>query len=78
MDILVSGISSRDGKKVAYVQFTRDDCVAEAMIPSCEILSNKGFSEQDLKDIDQFLHDNMIRLKNEAAGINPIKAMMKD
>lgn len=78
VNMLVSGISQRNGKKVAYVLFEDGERSAEAVIPECEILTNKGFSETELKQMKQYMQKNLDMIKNKAAGINPIHAMMKD
>lgn len=78
MEILVSGVSKKGEKRIAYVMFQEGECVAEAIIPDCQVISNKGFSEQEICQCEQYLRENLVMLKNQAAQINPIKAMMKE
>ena len=78
MHITVSGITqSKDGVKVAYVCFEDEGRMAELTIPDRKLISNKGFDEEEMDQINSYLMDNMTMLKKTAAGINPFTAMMK-
>lgn len=78
MNMLVSGISVRDGEKVAYVLFDDGERKAEGVIPDCKIVSNHGFSDDEAAQLEQYMIGNLMMLKKQAASINPIKAMMDD
>ena len=78
MKLMISGVSDRDGHKVAYILFQEEDKTAEGIIPDCEILKNDGFSDKELEDIRDYMRDNLEMLKRQAADVNPFKAMMKD
>ncbi|MDD6038954.1 MAG: hypothetical protein PUD20_09210 [bacterium] len=77
MNMLVSGISHKDGKKIAYVRFEDGDCFAEAVIPECRVTKSAGFSEDEVHQLVDYMKNNLAMLKKQAAGINPIKAMMR-
>lgn len=78
MNMLVSGISEKDGKKVAYIMFEDDIRSAEGIIPECSITSNNGFTDDEVAQLEDYMKENLAMLKRQAAGINPIKAMMKE
>lgn len=78
MKMLISGVSEKDGKKVAYVSFDEGSRSAEAMIPDCKVIKNNGFTEDEVSQLEDYLRENLTMIKREAAGINPIKAMMKE
>lgn len=78
MNMMVSGISEKEGKRVAYVLFEEDTRKAEAIIPECRIISNDGFSKEEVYQLEEYMKNNLAMLKQQAAGIHPIKAMMKD
>lgn len=78
MNLQVSGVSDRDGKKVAYVLFTDGEKTAEGIIPDCEILRSSGFSEAEEKNLKEYMEENLAMLKRTASGVNPFTAMMKD
>lgn len=77
MNMLVSGISMKDGEKIAYIMFEEGDCRAEGNIPSCKITSNKGFSGEEVAQLENYMRENLSMLKKQAAAINPITAIMK-
>lgn len=78
MNMLVSGVSSKEGKRIAYVLFEDGERSAEAVIPDCRIVSSKGFSKEELDQLAEYLEANLQTLKKQAAGINPLRAMMQD
>ncbi|MCQ2518910.1 MAG: hypothetical protein MJ107_00120 [Lachnospiraceae bacterium] len=78
MNMIISGVSEKDGKKIAYVSFEEGERIAEAIIPDCKILSNKGFSADEADMLEAYLRENLASIKREAAAVNPIRAMMKD
>lgn len=78
MNILVSGVSTKDGKRIAYLLFEDGERSAEAVIPECVIMKNNGFSDQELDDMITYMQDNLGVLKKQAAMVNPFRAMMKD
>ncbi len=77
LNMQVSPVCKKDGQKVVYVTFSDKTRLAEGALPKCEIISNKGFSEEELKRLQQYMKDNLGMLNAMAAEINPIKAMFK-
>lgn len=77
MNMMVSGISKKDGHKVAYVMFEEGKRFAEAEIPKCKIIENHGFSEAEVVQLEIYMKANLQALKKQAAGVNPIRAMLK-
>ena len=74
----VSGICRKDGKKIAYVTFSDARRKAEGIIPDCKITKQNGFSEEEAGQLELYMKMNLADLKRQAAGINPLRAMMKD
>jgi len=77
MNLLVSGVSDKDGKKIAHVTFDDGNRLAEGIIPDCTINMNKGFTDEEVAMLEEYMKDNLQMLKRKAAEINPIKALMK-
>lgn len=77
MQMNISGISTKDGKKVAYVLFEDDDRSAEAIVPECRVIACNGFSAEQVIQLEQYLRDNLDEIKKVAAGVNPVSALMK-
>ncbi len=77
LSMQVSPICDRDGEKYAYVTFSDGKRNAEGEIPKCVILSNEGFSKDEIYELEDYMEKNLDMLKKMAASVNPIKAMMK-
>lgn len=81
LKLLISGIVDKEGTKKACVYFEDESDplrYAEGYVPDCKIVSQKGFSDTEIAGLEDYLVENLERIKREAAGINPIKAMMKE
>lgn len=78
MNILVSGVTGKEGERKAYVRFEDGAKFAEGTIPACTITSSEGFSPREIKELELYMIDHLTELKKEAAVINPFRAMMKD
>lgn len=81
LEMLVSGIITKDGEKKAcvYFQSGSDKTVfAEGFIPDCKITSQNGFTPEEICTLEDYMSENLEALKKSASEINPIKAMMKD
>ncbi len=77
LDMQVSPICQKDGEKMAYVTFSDGKRQAEGEIPKCVILSNDGFSKDEIMQLEDYMEKNLGMLKSMAASVNPLKALMK-
>lgn len=77
LQMTVSPICMKDGKKVAYIEFKGSGKSAEGRIPACKITSNKGFSQDEIRQLEDYMKKNLARLKKMAAGLNVFEAMKK-
>ncbi len=78
MKIIHSGVLGKGEDKKVCVYFEDGKRNAEGYVPSCEITSNHGFSDDELGQIKEYLVNNKQTILREACGINPIKSMMKN
>ena len=72
----LSGVVEKDGKKIAYVRFSRGDDFAEGYIPDCIFTKVQGFTDDEVSMLTDYLKANLTELKKRAAGINPLTAIM--
>ncbi len=72
----ISGVSEKDGKKRAYVRFSRGKDYAEGYIPDCVLTKVQGFSEEEAGQLVDYLKANLTELKKRAAAVNPLNAIM--
>ncbi len=78
LNMSVSPIFERDGKKKAYVSFSDPGREAEALIPDCEIVRQKGFTKEEIAQLKDYLEDQKDALLKTASGLNVMDAFMKE
>ncbi len=78
LEMSVSPIFLVNGKKKACVSFTDKKRTAEGMIPECVITKNNGYSEEEIKALEDYMKKELKKLKQMAANVNVLKAFMKE
>ena len=76
VNMSVAPVLAKDGKKCAYVSFEEGERCAEGKIPDCVILSNKGFSKEEVSQLEDYMRRELKNLKKMAAGVNVMRAFM--
>lgn len=71
----VSPVCVKDDKQYAFVAFTDETREAEGRIPECVIISNKGFTEEEVNSLEDYMRRELKSLKKMAAGIRLIDAL---
>jgi len=77
MEVLVSPVCSRGEERYAFVSFSDGKRTAEGKIPACKIVSNKGFTDEELSVLEEYMRQNLPEIKKTAAGIRLMDAFMK-
>lgn len=72
----VSPICQKGGTRIAYVSFTDETRTAEGRIPDCVILSNEGFTEDEVLQLQRYMKQELATLKRLAASVNVLDAFM--
>lgn len=76
MNMVVSGIiGSREDKK-AIVRFEDGLAYAEGEVPACVINSSSGFTDDQIKQLEEYMKDHLYEIKEQAAKINPMRAFL--
>ena len=70
MQMSVSPICTKDGKKYAFVSFTDGNRTAEGKIPECVITYHTGFHDDEVHQLEEYMKRELPQLKRMAAGIN--------
>lgn len=76
LNMSVSQIVRKDGRKIAYVSFSDGQRMAEGQIPDCKITSSTGFGAEEIAQLEDYMGRELTNLKNMAAKINWIDAFM--
>ena len=77
VNMSVSPVCVKDGEKYAFVTFSDGERQAEGKIPACTIISNKGFSNEEVEQLEDYMRRELTQLKKMAAGIHLLDAFMK-
>lgn len=78
LNMSVSPICVKDGKKYAYIMFSDKVRTAEGIIPDCRIIKNNGFLESEVNQLEAYMERSLPELKKLAAGQNAFNAMRKE
>lgn len=68
-----SGILVKKGRRHVSVRFERGADVAEASLPECKVTKNHGFSEEEVKGLENFLEIKNDEIFAKAKEISNIK-----
>lgn len=77
VNLTVSPVCSKDGKNYAFVTFSEGGKTAEGKIPDCKIIANKGFSQEEVEQMEYYMTNELPKLKRMAAGIRLIDVLGK-
>ncbi len=74
----VSSMTRTKDKKALYVLFQDTKRMAEIELPDCKVMSNKGFSDEEIAQLLDYVDAQRDYIYSLTKGLNPIKAMMKN
>lgn len=77
LNMTVSPVCAKDGEKYAFVSFTDGERFADGKIPDCKIILNKGFNQEEVKQLEEYMKSELATLKRMAAGIHVMDAFLK-
>ena len=78
LNMLISGVIEKDGKKKACVRFEAGDVFAEGFVPDCKIEHQNGFTDEEIKKLEEYMQDNLETIKRKAAEVDPILSMVRE
>lgn len=73
---LVSGILKKDGRRIARISFMRGEEYAEFILPDGILDSRKGFSEEEILKLQDYVREEKDSLMEKAKGVNVMKNWM--
>lgn len=73
VNMLVSGIINREGKRFARVSFVRGRDIAEGVVPDGVVDHAEGFSDGEVAKLERYLRENCGEIMEQARQVNPIK-----
>ena len=72
----VSSMTRNKDKKAVYVFFQDGEKTAEFTLPGCELVKNNGFSDDDIRQLKEYIDNEQDTIFGMAKQVNPIKAIM--
>lgn len=76
MQVLVSGVITKEGRKFARVSFMRGKDWAEGTVPDGTIERSEGFTQEELTGLSDYLKREKDVLLAQAKGVNPLRNML--
>lgn len=72
--VIISPIIKQDGRQKIFISFidNQDKREAEAIIPGCVFIKNKGFSDEELDTFKEYLKNEQTEILKNAKKINPL------
>jgi len=77
LNMSVSSIIQKDGKKQIYVAFEDSDRRAEGQLPDAKITTNEGFSEEEIAALELYMKSNSDQIVEMAKQIHLADAFLK-
>lgn len=75
--MLVTSMIHRGGSSFARVSFLRGDDWAEGIVPGGRIEKSKGFDEEEIKKLEDYLAGEQKMILEQAKGVNPIRNLFQ-
>lgn len=76
MNMSVSQIFQKEGKRYAYVSFDDGDRKAEGRIPDCRIVASDGFDRGEIVLLEEYMKTELPSLKKMASGVNVMRSFL--
>lgn len=73
MKMTHSGIFAKEGKRHVSVRFERGKDMAEASLPECKVVKNRGFSEEEVAGLEVYLELKNDEIFHKAKELNNIR-----
>jgi len=76
IEMSVSSISRHGEEKVIYVFFTDGNASAEFSLPDCKLVHSKHFSNEDIKQLKEYVSAERDSIYQIAKKVNPMKGFL--
>ena len=73
VNMLVSGIINKEGRRYARVSFVRGKDVAEGIVPDGIVDHAEGFSDDEIFKLEPYMRENRGEIMEQARQVNPLK-----
>lgn len=74
--MLISCVVEKDGKKMVRLSFLRGNDYAEGLLPEGIVEKAQGFTEEEVRKLEQYIRTNRKDILQQAREINPLRNWM--
>ena len=72
----VSSMTRTKDSKAVYVMFSDNEKTAEFSLPGVNLISNRGFSDEEIDQLKEYMANSMDDIYEVAKKVNPMKGFM--
>ena len=72
----VSSMTKTKDSKAVYVRFEEGEKNAEITLPDVKLVANKGFTDEEIEQLKEYVRNEQDSIYELAKGINPMKAFL--
>lgn len=76
VNMSVSSMTRHGDDKIVYILFTDGDKTAEFTLPECKMLGNRGFLEEEINNLKDYLVNEREYIFSIAGKVDPMKAFL--
>ena len=73
----VSSMTRTKDSKAVYVMFSDNEKSVEFSLPGCSLVNNKGFSDEEIAQLKDYVSNEQDYIYSLAKQVNPMKAFME-
>ncbi len=73
INMILSGVFRTDGRNFVRISFIRGSDFAEGIVPDGIIEKSEGFTEEEVKELREYMIGNQREIIDQARQINPIR-----
>lgn len=77
VNMLISGVVMKDGRKIVRVSFLRGKDYAEGVLPDGLIEKSGGFTEEEVLKLENYMRANRQEILKQAKEVNPLKSWLR-
>lgn len=74
--MLVSAVVAKGDKKLVRVSFVRGNCCADGLLPDGVIEQSRGFTREEVEQLERYLRANRQDILKQAKSVNPLRSWL--
>lgn len=71
--MLISCVVEKEGQKMVRISFLREKDYAEGILPEGMVVKSEGFTQEEVKKLEDYIRANRQDILRQAKEINPFR-----